>query len=132
VCVCVCVCVICSVMSNSLRRPGPVRLLCPWNSPGQKGVSSHFLLQGIFPTQGSNPGLPHCRQRLYCLSHEGSRCVRLPFLTSSSVSVLPSLQSVSDAAFSRKPSLISADGLSFPNRIIMLLFIETYVCQVLF
>ena len=30
------------------------------------------LLQGIFPTQGSNPGLPHCRQILYCLSHQGS------------------------------------------------------------
>ena len=29
----------------------------------------HFLLQGIFPTQGSNPGLPHCRQTLYRLSH---------------------------------------------------------------
>ena len=31
-----------------------------------------FLLQGIFPNQGSNPGLPHCRQILYCLSHSGS------------------------------------------------------------
>ena len=35
----------------------------PWNSPGQNtGVGSRSLLQGIFPTQGSNPGLPHCRQ----------------------------------------------------------------------
>ena len=32
----------------------------------------HFLLQGIFPTQESNPGLPHCRQTLYHLSHQGS------------------------------------------------------------
>ena len=32
----------------------------------------HFLLQGIFPTQGSNPGLPHCRQMLYRLSHQGN------------------------------------------------------------
>ena len=31
----------------------------------------HFLLQGIFLTQGSNPGLPHCRQMFYCLSHKG-------------------------------------------------------------
>ena len=30
------------------------------------------LVQGIFPTQGSNPGLPHCRQILYQLSHKGS------------------------------------------------------------
>ena len=35
-------------------------------------VGSHALLQGIFPTQGSNPGLPHCRLSLYCLSHQGS------------------------------------------------------------
>ena len=45
----------------------------PWNSPGQNtGVGSLFLLQGIFPTQGSNPGLPQCRQILYQLSHKGS------------------------------------------------------------
>ena len=36
------------------------------------GVGCHFLLQGIFPTQGSNPSLPHCRQTLYRLSHQGS------------------------------------------------------------
>ena len=36
------------------------------------GVGCHFLLQGIFPTQGSNPGLSHCRQMLYRLSHKGS------------------------------------------------------------
>ena len=36
------------------------------------GVGCHSFLQGIFPTQGSNPGLPHCRQILYQLSHQGS------------------------------------------------------------
>ena len=36
------------------------------------GVGCHFLLQGIIPTQGSNPGLPHCRQTLYRLSYQGS------------------------------------------------------------
>ena len=48
-------------------------LYSPWNSPGQnteKGSLS--LLQGIFPTQGSNPGLLHCRRILYQLSHKGS------------------------------------------------------------
>ena len=35
-------------------------------------VILNSLLQQIFPTQGSNPGLPHCRQTLYCLSHQGS------------------------------------------------------------
>ena len=59
-----------SVMSNSLRPHG---LYSPWNSPGQNtGVGSLSLLQGIFPTQGSNPGLPHCRWILYQLSHKGS------------------------------------------------------------
>ena len=43
------------------------------DSPGQNtGVGGRSLLQGIFPTQGSNPGLPHCRQILYHLSHQGS------------------------------------------------------------
>ena len=43
------------------------------DSPGKNtGVGSHALLQGIFPTQGLNPGLPHCRRILYHLSHQGS------------------------------------------------------------
>ena len=59
-----------SVMSNSLQPHG---LHSPWNSPGQNtGVSNPFLLQGIFPTQGFNPGLQHCRRILYQLSHKGS------------------------------------------------------------
>ena len=56
----------------------------PWNSWGQNtGVGSLSLPQRIFPTQGSNPGLPLCRQVLYQLSHEGSprilECVAYPF-----------------------------------------------------
>ena len=59
-----------SVVSNYLQLHG---LYSPWNSPGQNtGVGSLSLLQGIFPTQGSNPGLLHCRWILYCLSHQGS------------------------------------------------------------
>ena len=64
-----------SVVSDSLRPHGlrPTRLLCPWGFPGKgTGVSSHFLLQGIFPTQGLNPGVLHCRQTLYPLSPQGS------------------------------------------------------------
>ena len=67
-----------SIASNVLQNPWTVtsRLLCPWNSPGQNTrVGSRSLLQGIFPTQGSNPGLLHCRQILYHLSHQGRlRC----------------------------------------------------------
>ena len=59
----------CWVVSNSLWPRG---LYSPWNSPGQNtGVGSLSLLQGIFPTQESNPGLPHCRQILYQLNHKG-------------------------------------------------------------
>ena len=48
-------------------------LLFPWDSPGKNtGVGCHSFLQGIFPTQGSNPSLPHCRQILYHLNHQGS------------------------------------------------------------
>ena len=47
--------------------------MSPWNSPGQNtGVDSLSLLQGIFPIQGSNPGLLHCGQILYQLSYQGS------------------------------------------------------------
>ena len=54
----------------------PHGLYSPWNSPGQNtGVDSLSLLQGIFPTQGLNPGLPHCRLILYQLSHKGSLLV---------------------------------------------------------
>ena len=63
------------VTSGSLKSHGlqPARLLCPWNSPGKSpGVGCHFLLQGIFLIQGSNPGLLHCRQILYQLSYYGS------------------------------------------------------------
>ena len=51
----------------------PHGLYSPWNSPGQNtGVGSLSLLQEIFPTQGLNPGLPHCRHILYQLSQKGS------------------------------------------------------------
>ena len=51
----------------------PYGLYSPWNSPGQNtGVGSLSHLQGIFPTQGLNPGLLHCRWILYQLSHKGS------------------------------------------------------------
>ena len=60
-------------MSDSLQTYGlqPTRLLCPWNSPGNNiGVGCHCLLQGIFPTQGSNLGLLPADS--LCLSHQES------------------------------------------------------------
>ena len=67
-----------SVVSDTLRPHGlqPTRLLHPWDFPGNSpGVGCHFLLQGIFPAQRSNPGLQHCRQALYRLSHQGQTMV---------------------------------------------------------
>ena len=70
------------------------RPLCPWDSPGKNtGVGCRFLLQGIFPTQGLNPGpldykqSPHYRCILYWLSHGGSpmQCLKaLNFVTEAS------------------------------------------------
>ena len=73
-------------MSESLWPHG---LYSPCKSPGQNtGVGSLPLFQGIFPTQGSNPGPPHCRWILYQLSLEGSprilECVAVPFSSRSS------------------------------------------------
>ena len=75
-----------SVVSDSLQ---PHVLHSSWNSPGQNPrVGSLSLLQGIFPTQGWNPGLPHCTQILYQLNHQGSprilECVAYPFSSRSS------------------------------------------------
>ena len=53
------------------------------------GVGSHSLLQGIFPTQGSNPGLPHCRWILYQLNHRVAQLVKnLPAMQETSVQFL--------------------------------------------
>ena len=73
-------------MSDSLQTHGSYS---PWNSPGQDtGVDSLSLLQGIFPTQGSNQGLLHCRWILYQLSHKGRprilKWVAYPFSSRSS------------------------------------------------
>ena len=69
----------CSSVSESLRPkdynlPG---FSVHGDSPGKiTGVGCHALLKRIFPTEELNPGLPHCRQILYCLSHQGRICKR--------------------------------------------------------
>ena len=65
----------CSVVSDSLGPQGlqPTRLLCLWNFPSKTtGVGFHFLLQGIFLTQGLNLGLLHWQEDSLPLSHLGS------------------------------------------------------------
>ena len=92
----------CSVVSDSLQTLQTIQVIDytqttygivytqnSWNSPGQNtGVGRRCLLQGIFPTQGSNPSLLHCRQILYQLSQQGSprilKWVIYPFSSRSS------------------------------------------------
>ena len=75
------------VVSDSLQPHG---LYSPWNSPGRNtGVDSLSLLHGIFPTQGSNPGLLNFRQILFQLSPKGS--IRASLIVQS-VKNLPEMQ----------------------------------------
>ena len=73
----------CLTLCN-LHGPQPARLLCPWNSLGKNtGVGCQALLQGIFPTQGSNPcllRLLHCRQILYHRASEQEMWSKPPAL----------------------------------------------------
>ena len=82
-----CVCThaqLCPTLWDPMDCSVPVRLLCPWNfSSKNTGEGCHFLLQGIFPTQGSNPWLLlrllYCRQILYCWA-TGALCYTPKFL----------------------------------------------------
>ena len=75
------ICSVTSVKSDSLWPYTllPARVLCSWDSPGKNtGMGCHFLLQGIFLTQGSNPHLLcllHCRQMLYRLSYQAKQMI---------------------------------------------------------
>ena len=80
-------------MSHSLRPDGlwPSRLFLPWGFSGKNtGVGCLFLLQGIFPSQGLNPGLLHYRQIVYGLSHQGSPSVSKAYLYMCDENLLPS------------------------------------------
>jgi len=92
----------------------PHGLYSPWNSPSQNTrVGSLSLLQGIFPTQGSNPGLLHCKQILYQLIYRGStrilECVAYPFSSGSS-----QLRDWTEIKFNR--SLEQIKIMYIPNR----------------
>ena len=85
-------------LSNSRQPHGlwPTNLLCPWDSPGKNiGVGCHALIQVIFPTQGSNPGLLPCRWILYCLSHQRSLLHVIVVIYSIEISIISSVCQVS-------------------------------------
>ena len=74
VCVCVCVLVVqsCPTLCHPMDCSSPGSSVHGDSRGKTTGVGCHSLLQGIFPTQGSNPGLLHCRRILCRLSHQGS------------------------------------------------------------
>ena len=94
------------------------------NSPGRNtGVGCHALLQGILPTQGLNPGLPHCRRILYCLSHQRSPCMYVHIMYSNQIrSVAQSCPTLCD------PMNRSTPGLPVYHQ--LLEFTETHVHRV--
>ena len=71
---------VCLVIQSCLTLCDPMDCSLPGStvygdSPGKNtGVGCRALLHGIFPNQGLNPGLPHCRQILHHLSHQGNQC----------------------------------------------------------
>ena len=92
-------------MPDSLRPHGQYS---PWNSPVQNtGAGSLSLLQGIFPTQGSNPGLLHCRQILYQLSQKGSPNLTPYFIYSFSSNPCALLPVLSHPGFAELPYIPS-------------------------
>ena len=111
----------------------PWTMYSPWNSPGQNTrVGSLSLLQGIFSTQGLNPGLPHCKQILYQLSHEGSprilEWVAYPFSSGSSRPRNPTRVSCIAGGFFTKWAIREKlGGISFNGQ----LFIDIYVFSLL-
>ena len=81
-------CSVPSFISDSLQPRGlwSTRFLCPWSSPGKStGMGHPFLLQGIFLTQGSKPGLPHCGQIPCHLSQQGSHSTYHIFVFTSGI-----------------------------------------------
>jgi len=106
---------VCSVVSDSLQPHGlqPTRLLCPWNFPGKNtGVGCHFLLQGIFPTQGSNPhllGLLHWWADSVPLPHLGSPTIHAEM---TNLFFLPhsSFQPAFTSVFQKRPWSYVAQG----------------------
>ena len=81
---CVC-CLVAKPCPTLLLSHGlePRQVLCPWDFPGKNtGLGCNFLLQGIFPTQGSNPHLLHLQKCSLELSHQGSpnTCVYFQFI----------------------------------------------------
>ena len=104
-----------SVVSSSFATPGlwSPRLLCPWDSPGKNiEVGCHFLLQGIFLTQGSNPGLPGLELQAYSLLSEPPEKPPLPLSFNNSLEKLTELSNVQYFQLQWHPTPVLLPGKS--------------------
>ena len=132
-------CAVCSitVVSRSLWAQvlQPAKLLCLWDSPGKDtGVGCQALLQGIFPTEGLNPGFPHHSQALHHQNHQGSQPTQ-PTLEVSDFFIVGLLESgilvcqclcrsfVSNLLYSSQNSLVKGDSCQLRNSQIHTLFL---------
>ena len=121
-----------SEVTQSCRLLATPWTIQPMEFSGQNaGVGSLSLLQGIFPTQGLNPGLPNCRQILYQLSHKGSprilEWVAFPFSSRSSLIQ----ESNWGLLHCRQPLYhLSYQGSPRYDMYIYILYIHVRVCQV--
>ena len=109
-CVCVCVCVLNCV--QLFVTPWTVALQAPLSmrfSRQEYWSGLHSLLQGIFLTQGSNPGLLHCRRILYCLSHQ-----RNPYVTWG----FPNLKSVRELNLEHRQAKVKNKSVPLTDRMI--------------
>ena len=124
---CVCIWSCLTLQHHGLE---PTRLLWPRHSPHENTwVGCHSLLQRTFPTQGSNPGLPHCRQILYHLCHQGAEHSSLKSYCVMHVcevaSVVPSSATPWTVAHQAPPSMGFSrweywSGLPFPSPLLIL------------
>ena len=96
----------CSTLCNPMDCSPPGSSVHPWDFPDKgTGMSYHFLLQGIFPTQGSNPGLPHCRQILLSSEPPGKSIWYIQFSSVQFSSVAQSSPTLCDPMNHSTPGL---------------------------
>ena len=116
-------------LSDSLQSYGlqPARLFCPWDFSGKNtGTCCHALLQGIFPTQGSNPRLLHCRRILYSLSYPGSPSYVLIPNKHPTLQILPQSWLLNNPAYSKYLLIPNYSNVSFTLTVLKVNFYSYY------
>ena len=109
------------------HRLQPARLLYHGDPPGKNtGVGCHALLQGIFPAQGLNPGLLHCRQILHHMSHQGSPKYMIKYMFCKYLLPLCGLYFHFHNDISRKAEVFKFDEIQFTFFLWLVFFAVSY------